>query len=446
MSAWVSNENLALLTDFYELTMAQAYHTTGEKASATFDLFVRRLPPNRRFLVAAGLEDALNGLEHFRFQPAAVDYLASLKRFTPAFLDYLGDFRFSGDVAAIAEGEVYFQNEPVLRLTASLPEAQLVETFLLNTMGFQSMIASKAARVSIACGERSFVDFSARRVHGADAALKVARASFIGGATATSTSLAGQLYGVPVTGTMAHSFVLSYKSEADAFRDFGRAQPKNAVLLIDTYDTEQGAVTAADVANELAAEGIVIHGVRIDSGDLVRMGKAVRLILDKAGQTDMNIVASGDLDEWRIAEIVAAGCPIDSFGVGTRLGTSYDAPSLGVVYKLVEDDGGPVMKLSSGKVTLPGRKQVWRRSDSDLLTLEHESPPKGRPLLQDKMVGGIRTADPEPLIEIRKRREESVAALPSRLHSLVGPEPPYPVVVSDELSELAERTQKKLGG
>jgi nicotinate phosphoribosyltransferase len=446
VTAWVGNDNLALLTDFYEFTMAQAYHATGASDPATFDLFVRNLPPNRRFLVAAGLEDALSGLEHFRFQPAAVDYLASLDRFTPGFLQYLSSFRFSGDVAAIPEGEVFFQGEPVIRLTAPLPEAQLVETFLLNTIGFQSMIASKATRVAIACGDRSFVDFSARRVHGADAALKAARASFIGGAAATSTSLAGQLYGVPVAGTMAHSFVLSYDSEAEAFRQFARAHPQDAVLLIDTYDTEKGARVAAEVANELTAEGIVIHGVRIDSGDLVRLGMSVRRILDHAGQSAIEIFASGDLDEWRIAEIVASGCPIDSFGVGTRLGTSSDAPNLGVVYKLVEDDGGPVMKLSSGKVTVPGRKQVWRRRDHDLLALESEGPQDGRPLLAEVMAGGTRTLDPEPLTEIRERRAESVAALPSRLHSLVGPEPPYQVVISEELSRLAERTQQQLRG
>ncbi len=446
MTAWVGDDNLALVTDFYELTMAQAYHAAGAADLATFDLFVRRLPTNRRFLVAAGLEDALAGLEKFRFHPASIEYMASLRRFTNDFLEYLAGFRFSGEVSAIAEGEVFFQNEPLITVTAPLPEAQLVETFLLNTLGFQTMIASKSARVAIACGDRSFVDFAARRVHGADAALKAARASFIGGAVSTSASIAGQTYGIPVSGTMAHSYVLSYESEADAFRDFARAQPQGAVLLIDTFDTEAGARLATVVAQELHEEGIEILGVRIDSGDLVRLSKSVRAILDAAGQTDIKIFASGDLDEWRIAEIVAAGCPIDSFGVGTRLGTSSDAPFLGVVYKLVEDDGEPVMKLSAGKQTLPGRKQVWRQSEGDLMALVSEGEQDGRPLLNQVMSGGIRSFESEPLDVIRERRAASVASLPSRLRTLVGPEPPYPVVFSEGLSRLAEKTKQGLLG
>ncbi len=245
---------------------------------------------------------------------------------------------------------------------------------------------------------------------------------------------------------MAHSYVLSYESEADAFRDFARAQPQGAVLLIDTFDTEAGARLATVVAQELHEEGIEILGVRIDSGDLVRLSKSVRAILDAAGQTDIKIFASGDLDEWRIAEIVAAGCPIDSFGVGTRLGTSSDAPFLGVVYKLVEDDGEPVMKLSAGKQTLPGRKQVWRQSEGDLMALVSEGEQDGRPLLNQVMSGGIRSFESEPLDVIRERRAASVASLPSRLRTLVGPEPPYPVVFSEGLSRLAEKTKQGLLG
>ncbi len=446
MSAWVGTGNLALLTDFYELTMAQTYVATGAVAPSTFDLFVRNLPVNRRFLVAAGLDTALAGLESFRFSAESVAYLGSLGRFDEAFLDYLRAFRFGGDVSAIPEGEVAFENEPLLRVTAPLPEAQLVETFLLNTIGFQTMIASKAARMAIACGEKRFVDFSARRDHGADAALKGSRATFIGGAAATSMTLAGMEYGIPVSGTMAHSYVLSYPSEADAFRDYARMFPEDAVLLIDTYDTEEGARVAAAVATELAPEDIHIRGVRLDSGDLGRLSTSVRKILDDAGHPDIQIFASGDLDEWRIVEMVGAGCPIDAFGVGTRMGTSADAPSLGVVYKLVDDDDGPVMKLSSGKVTLPGRKQIWRRDDYDVLALDGEAIEGGRPLLVEVMAGGTRLAAPEPLAAIQARRAAAVAGLPSRLRTLTGRERPYEVRLSAGLEALAAAVTAELEG
>lgn len=444
MTVWVSSDTVSMVTDFYELTMAQAYHATEAFAPATFDLFVRNLPPERRFLVAAGLEDAVSALEEFRFGSGSLEYLASLNRFRPDFLRYLGDLRFSGDIWAVAEGEVVFQNEPIIRVTAPLPEAQLVETFLLNTIGFQTMIASKAARVAIAAGDRRFVDFSARRDHGADAALKGARAAFIGGAAATSMTLAGQMYGIPVSGTMAHSFVMSYADEAEAFRQFGRLFPDSAVLLIDTYDTEEGARIAARVATELTEEGVAIRGVRLDSGDLARLSVAVRQILDQAGHRDIQIFASGDLDEHRIAEMAAAGCPIDAFGVGTRMGTSADAPSLGVVYKLVATGAGPVMKLSTGKVTIPARKQVWRMGDHDLLTHADEHVPEGRPLLSEVMSDGKRRTDPEPLENMRRRRAKAVAALPSRLRSLVGHEPPYEVRLSNRLADLTSELQTSL--
>ncbi len=445
MTAWVSDGDVALVTDFYELTMAQAYVATGAFGEATFDLFVRRLPPTRRFLIAAGLADALAGLEAFRFSAEAVGYLAGLRRFTDEHLDYLADFRFTGDVWAIPEGQAVFPTEPLLRVTAPLPEAQLVETFLLNTIGFQTMIASKAARVGLACEGRDFVDFSARRDHGADAALKAARASYIGGAAATSMTLAGLRYGIPVSGTMAHSFVMSYEEEADAFRDFARLFPEDAVLLIDTYDTEDGARTAAAVANELAPEGVTIRAVRLDSGDLAGLARSVRRILDQAGQPRIGIFASGDLDEWRIAELLAAGAPIDGFGVGTRMGTSEDAPSLGVVYKLVEDDHGPVMKLSAGKQTLPGRKQAWRADGHDVLALEGEDVPGARPMLSEVMRSGeIIVA--EPLDAARTRCANSLANLPPGLLGLDGDAEPYEVRRSAGLDALVARTRAGLGG
>ncbi len=446
MSPWVDDSNLSLLTDFYELTMAQTYVATGAIAPSTFDLFVRKLPANRRFLVAAGIESALAGLEAFRFSADVVGYLRSLEKFTPDFLAYLEGFRFTGDVSAPPEGEAMFQNEPLLRVTAPLPEAQLVETFLLNTIGLQTMVASKAARVAIACGGRSFVDFSARRDHGADAALKGSRAAFIGGASATSMTLAGKLYGIPVSGTMAHSYVLSYPDEADAFRDYARMFPDDAVLLIDTYDTEDGARVAASVATELAPEGIAVRGVRLDSGDLGRLSTSVRKILDDAGHPEIQIFVSGDLDEWRIVEMVAAGCPIDAFGVGTKMGTSADAPSLGVVYKLVDDDDGPVMKLSSGKVTLPGRKQVWRAAGHDVLALEGEEIAGARPLLSRVMSAGTRVAEAEPLEAIQARRADAVAALPSRLRTLTGRERPYVVRLSAGLQALAAEVTAERAG
>ncbi len=442
---WVTDDNLAFLTDFYEITMAQAYVATGADGPATFDLFVRRLPEHRRFLVAAGLEQALDGLTRFRFNARLRDYLAGLSMFTDEFLGYLADFRFVGDVWAVPEGEVVFPTEPIVRVTAPLPAAQLVETFLLNTIGFQTMIASKAARVALACRDRRFVDFSARRDHGADAALKGARAAFVGGAAATSMTLAGLEYGIPVSGTMAHSFVMSYPREIDAFRDFARLFPDDAVLLIDTYDTEEGARRAAAVATELAREGIDVRGVRLDSGDLSRLARAVRRILDDAGGGGVQIFVSGDLDEWQIAEMVGGGVPVDAFGVGTRLGTSTDAPYLGVVYKLVQDDDGPVMKLSSGKLTLPGRKQAHRRDGHDVLALDGEEVEGGRPLLHQVMHNGDRTHSPEPLDVIRDRREAAVAALPSRLRTLTGEEAPYEVQLSDGLQALTAQVRTDLG-
>lgn len=444
MSSWVGDENLGLVTDFYELTMAQAYFSAGQLEPASFELFVRALPASRRFLVAAGLADLLAGFDSFGYGHKSIEYLASLDRFDAAFLEWLSELRFRGDVWAVPEGEVVFGNEPILRVTASLPVAQLVETLAINVIGHQTMVASKAARVAIACGDRRFVDFAARRAHGVDAALKGARAAYIGGASATSMTLAGQIYGIPVTGTMAHSYVMSFDSEAEAFHAFATQFPDDAVLLIDTYDTEEGARLAAEVATELAAEGVRIRGVRLDSGDLAHLSRSVRDILDHDGHGGVQIFASGDLDELRIAEVLGQGCPIDAFGVGTRLGTSADAPSLEIVYKLVADESGPTMKLSEGKATLPGAKQVWRFDDYDLIGLADESH-TGRPLLEPVVVAGGRIRPPESLNESRMRRQEAVAALPGRLRSLTGREEPWQVAVSDTLQELADQRSSAIG-
>ena len=435
----------ALVTDLYELTMAAAYQAGGVQHEATFELFVRTLPDERRFLVAAGLDDALAGLEQWRYDDGDLAYLAGLGMFPDAFLDHLADLRFTGDVWAIPEGEIVFAGEPLVRVTAPLLEAQLVETWLLNRIASQTMLASKAARIALACGDRSFVDFSARRVHGVDAAMAAARAAWMCGAAGTSLVAAGRRFGIPVSGTMAHSFVMSHDDERDAFRAYARAFPKAVVLLIDTYDTVEGARRAAEVAHELAAEGITIAGVRLDSGDLADLSVAVRAVLDDAGLPGVSVLASGDLDEHRITALLAAWAPIDAFGVGTRLGTSADAPTLGAVYKLVEDADGPKMKLASGKVTLPGRKQVWRLDDHDVVSLHGEDVPGGRALLTQAMAGGRRIVT-EDLATVRARATTSLAWLPAPLRSLdpVGAETPWPVATSAGLDDLAARVHDGL--
>jgi nicotinate phosphoribosyltransferase len=428
----------ALFTDLYELTMAASYHANGVDHSATFDLFVRSLPPARNFLVACGLDDVLSYLEELAFSAGAIDYLESLGRFRPEFLDHLSGLRFTGDVRAVPEGEVVFGAEPLLEVTAPLIEAQLVETYLINTIGSQTMVASKAARVALACEGRPFVDFSARRDHGVDAALQAARCAFVGGASGTSLVEAGRRFGLALSGTMAHAYVMTFGDERAAFRAYARDFPHDAVLLIDTYDTVAGAVNAAAVAAELAAEGITVRAVRLDSGDLASLSKQVRAVLDDAGLPEVTILASGDLDEYRIAELVAAGEPIDAFGVGTRLGTSDDAPSLGAVYKLVEDSDGPKMKLSEGKVTLPGRKQVFRFADHDLIALMGEGVPGGRPLLEPVMANGRRLGPAPPLAGAARRCRDGVDSLPPDLRQL-DPVPPFPVETSARLEALMEQ-------
>ncbi|MFN2490486.1 MAG: nicotinate phosphoribosyltransferase [Actinomycetota bacterium] len=445
---WVNDENAALLTDLYELTMASSYHTLGMTGEATFDLFVRELPPTRNFLVAAGLDDALAFLEGLHFGNGSRAYLRSLGLFDDDFLDLLETLRFTGEVRAVREGEIVFPGEPLLSVTAPLIEAQIVETFLLNAVTFQTMIASKAARVSIACGEHGFVDFSARRDHGADAALKAARAAFIGGAYGTSNVLAGKIYGMPVSGTMAHSYVMAFEDEVEAFRSFCRTFPQSAVLLIDTFDVEEGARRAARVARELEPEGVTVRGVRIDSGSLAPLTRSVRKILDEAGLDDTLIVLSGDLDEHRIKDLLDDGVPADRFGVGTQLGTSADAPALGSVYKLVAEGGEPKIKLSTGKATLPGRKQIHRffageTFARDVIALEDETVPEARGLLGCVMAKGRRLHAAEPLEDLQKRCRARIAALPGRLRTLDRSEEPYRVDVSDRLRNLVETMRRR---
>ncbi len=396
---FVTEENMALLTDLYELTMAASYFEHRPRDRATFDLFVRRLPPQRSYLIFAGLEQALFYLTRLSFGAEAIRYLRATRLFAEPFLAYLSRLRFRGDVDAMPEGTVFFANEPVLRVTATLVEAQLVETFLVNTVTFQTLIASKAARVVEAAQGRPVVEFGQRRAQGLDAAVKAARSAYLAGCVGTSSVLAGQLYGLPIFGTMAHAFVQAYASELDAFRAFVETFPEGTTLLIDTYDTLEGARRAGQVARELARRGRRLGGVRLDSGDLAELSRRVRRILDAQRLHDVQIFASGNLTEARVAEVLRQRAPIDAFGVGTDLSVSGDAPSLDSVYKLseVERDGRwvPALKLSPGKQTFPGRKQVYRRERDgrlleDVLALEGE-PVRGRPLLRPVLRGAGRS-------------------------------------------------------
>lgn len=437
----------ALFTDLYELTMAASYLSCGLDSPATFDLFVRSLPPARRFLVACGLEQALDFLEGLRFTHEDVRYLASLDRFGGTLLDRLATLRFTGEVWAVPEGEAVFGGEPILRVTAPLVEASLVETALINLVGHQTMVASKAARVALASGGRAFVDFAARREHGPDAALFGARAAWVAGAAGTSLVEAGRRWGLPLSGTMAHAYVMRFPTEEDAFRAYACSGFGEVVLLLDTFDTEAAARTVV----RLVADGCRVDAVRLDSGDLLGLAFAVREILDEGRCQVVRIFASGDLDEWRIAELLDAGAPIDGFGVGTRMGTSADAPWLGMVYKLAEDADGPKAKASVDKATLPGRKQVWRRRDSggrlvgDVIGLQGEAPRGGgEPMLEPVMVGGDRTVPPPPLEVARARCHATLESLPDELRVLDadGGES-YPVALSQGLRDLSAQVARR---
>ena len=423
----------ALFCDLYELTMAAAYDACGLEGAASFELFVRRLPPERNFLVVAGLGPALEALELWTFDDDAIAYLRSVPGLPHEFLDRLKGLRFTGEVRAVPEGEVVFAEEPLVEVTAPLIEAQLLETMLLNIIGTATMQASKAVRVALATRGSTFVDFSARRDHGTAAAMSAARSAAIAGAAATSLVEAGRQYDLELSGTMAHAYVMAFDDERDAFRSFARTFPTSTVLLLDTWDTVEGARHAVEVAHELAADGITISAVRLDSGDLGVLSRQVRSILDDGGLHDVRIFASGDLDEYAIAALVGAGAPIDGFGVGTRMGTSEDAPSLGVVYKLAADEHGPKLKLAEGKATLPGRKQVFRTDGFDVIGLMDEAV-EGRALLEPARAESIDT--------IRERCRAAVAALPDDLRALTS-SVPYRVEVSSELAALRARLAKE---
>ena len=431
----------ALLTDLYQLTMMQAYFAAGRTAPAAFEFFVRKLPPTRGFLMAAGLEQVLEFLENLRFTKSDIGWLRGLGRFSDDFLDRLGTLRFTGDVDALPEGTVFFPDEPVLRVVAPMPEAQLVETRIVNLLHFETLIASKAARFVLAAPGRTLVDFGLRRAHGAEAGLLAARASYLAGFDGTATVLAGQRFGIPLYGTMAHAFVQACDSELAALEGFARAYPEGSTLLIDTYDTEAAARKVVALARRLAPEGIRIAAVRIDSGDLGEHARRVRAILDDGGLHSVRIFASGGLDESMVQRL-ARGSPIDGFGVGTNLVTSQDAPGLDCAYKLQEYAGRARRKRSEGKATWPGRKQVHRRLgadgrlEGDTLTLVGE-PAEGRPLLEPVMRGGRRLTEAPSIDAVRRHAAEALAQLPDALGDLA-PSGPYHVEVAACVRRLAE--------
>lgn len=435
-----------LLTDLYQLTMLQTYIELGMEDTAVFECFVRKLPAERNFLVAAGLEQVLDFLEQLHFSPDELEWLS--QHFPPHVIRYLENLRFTGDVHALPEGTAFFPHEPLVRITAPLPQAQLVESRLINLLNFQSMIASKAARCVIVAPGKALVDFGFRRTHGAEAGLLAARASYLAGFAGTATVLAGKMYDIPLFGTMAHSFIQAHVDETAAFEHFAHSHPKNVTLLIDTYDTLAAAHKVTQLAPRLREEGITVKAVRIDSGDLAEEAKRVRQILDDGGCPEIGIFATASLDEYRVSAILARGAPINGFGIGTSLTTSSDAPYLDSVYKLQEYAGTPRRKRAEGKVTWPGRKQVYRSYNDqgqmqfDTLALEHEGPPDGEPLLQLVMQNGKRLAPASPLADARQRARITYGQLPADLRQLT-PAVPYPVHCTTALRELARQADRE---
>ena len=456
MGAAEELSNPALLVDLYELTMAAGYFERHVDCRATFELFVRHLPPERSFLVAAGVESSLDYLESLHFTEEHVRFLrahAAFRTVSDAFFDYLRRFRFTGTVAAVDEGAVIFEEEPILQVSAPIAEAQVVETYLLSVVNFETLVATKAARVVHAAGGAGVLEFGTRRAQGPEAGLRAARAAYIGGCAGTSNVMAGQLYGIPIAGTAAHSWTQAFRSERESFEALLDTFPDSAILLIDTYDPLAGAETAASLGRKIA-------GVRLDSGELLEKSRQVRQILDRHGLGKTQIVASGDLNEFRIAELVRQGAPIDVWGVGTELATSRDLPALGVVYKLVEieRDGRsePKTKFSEQKVYSPGRKQVFRFSEStgmgalskyhhDLLARFDEAYPEAEPMLRTVLRDGHRLDRAQPTAEIRARALSNLRRLPDKYLALDGA-PRYPVLKSAVLDQMLEAAREKYLG
>jgi nicotinate phosphoribosyltransferase len=441
--------NSGLLSDLYQFTMLQAYFDRGMDDIAVFEFFVRRLPRERNFLLTAGLEQALDYLEHLHFSHEDIETLRATDLFHEAFLESLHELRFTGSVDAIPEGTLCFGNEPLLRVTARLPEAQVIESRLINLLHFQTLIASKAARCVLAAPEKQLIDFGMRRAHGAEAALLAARASYIAGFAGTATVLAKQAFDIPVFGTMAHSFIEAHDSEEAAFEHFARGHRGPVVLLIDTYDTEVGAERVARLASRLAAEDIAIRSVRLDSGDLDVLSRKVRAILDRGGHSGISIFASGGIDELEMQALVAAGAPIDGFGIGTSLDVSADLPALDCAYKLQEYARTARRKRSTGKATWPGAKQVFRRHADDgslahdVLTLVSDRLP-GEALLGPMMRDGRRITASPALGAVRERARRELQRLPEPLRSLTQ-HVEYPVEVSPALQALTADVDRRLG-
>jgi nicotinate phosphoribosyltransferase len=431
----VAPTDLALFTDLYQLTMLQAYWRERREANAVFSLFVRRLPPRRNYLLACGIEDTLRCLASVQFTPDAIEYLGTIGIFRREFLDWLAAYRFTGDVFAVRDGTPIFAEEPILEVSAPVAQAQLLETLIMNQVQLQTVLASKAVRVVNAADGRSVVDFGLRRMHGLDAGLKSARAFAVAGVDATSNVLAGSVYGLRLSGTMAHSFIQSFEHELDAFRAFTRLYPETT-LLIDTYDTMQGAEHVIELARELGAD-FKVRAVRLDSGDILDLTRRVRARFDEAGLQSVQIFVSGGLDEDSIAELIAAGAKIDGFGVGTRMGVSDDAPTLDIVYKLTRYAGKGRIKLSTGKRVLPEQKQVYRMEQNgvathDVLACYDEKLP-GRPLLFPVMSEGRLLREESSLSELREYAQTEIAKLPASVRGLEPAEKPFRVEVSEGL-------------
>jgi nicotinate phosphoribosyltransferase len=447
-------KNLSLLLDLYELTMAQCYFVYRKDALATFDLFVRQMPKNRSYLIAAGLKDVLDYIKNLKFGPEDIDYLKGQGIFSSDFLKYLSGFKFKGDIWAMPEGTIFFADEPVIRVTAPLIQAQIVESFFLNTVNLQSMIASKAVRVVTAARGKKVFDFSLRRAHGSDAGIKVARSSYIAGFDGTATVLAAKSYGIPVVGTMAHSFVMSFKQELDSFLAYAATFPERTILLVDTYNTKKGIENAVTIGLYLKEKKYRLQGIRLDSGDIVYWSKTARKMLDRAGLGYVDIVASGNLDEFKIKDLLKRGAPIDSFGVGTNMGTSIDAPSLDVIYKISEitDEEGnflPTMKLSRGKVTYPGRKQVYRIQDKkgrfikDIIGLDKKEDIAGKPLLVKVVDKGKLVYKHPSLDSVRLFVEKNLVRFPGHLQD-IETNYQYPVIISRKLAQLRKKISSQL--
>ena len=437
----------ALVTDLYQLTMAAGYFQAGKTSErATFELFVRSLPANRNFLVAAGLEQAVEYLLELRFTGGEIDYLRGLRQFqraSPAFFEALREFRFTGDLSAAPEGTPIFAGEPLVTVRAPLMEAQIPETYLLATVGFQTMIATKAARIVEVARPASVIEFGTRRAHSPEAGVLAGRAAYIGGCIGTSNVEAGKRFGVPVFGTAAHSWVMSFTSEMDAFRELQKLLGESSVYLVDSYDTLEGTRRAASL-------GKPMWGVRLDSGNLVELSRAVRAILDQAGLGEAKVMASGDMDEYKILELTASGVPIDAFGVGTSLATSSDCPSIGAVYKMAElerrGEKRYTAKFSEDKHTMPAAKQVFRCADHDIIAGEWESPPcpGAQALLQPVIAGGKQVSVLPGVRDIREHAAASIGKLPRASRSLYPAEEAWRVEYSRALTALQQDVRQQM--